>query len=120
MMRLISNLPGYVVGVCASGEVDAKDYETVLMPALDLALKEHNRIRVLYQLSPEFTGFTSIAMWDDAKLGIKHWKAWERIAVVTDVDWIANATRMFAFVMPGLVRVFSNDELADAAKWIEA
>ncbi len=82
MMKLIPNLPDYVVGVCASGEVDAKDYETVLMPELDLALKQHNRIRVLYQLSPEFTGFTSLAMWDDLKLGIKHWNAWERIADV--------------------------------------
>ncbi len=120
MMRLIPNLPDYVVGVCASGEVDAKDYESVLMPALDLALKEHNRIRVLYQLTPQFTGFTSGAMWDDSKLGIKHWQAWEKIAVVTDSDWITNATRMFSFVMPGLVKVFSNDELADAEKWIQA
>jgi hypothetical protein len=120
MMKLIPNLPDDVVGVRASGEVDAKDYETVLMPALDQALKAHSRIRVLYQLTPEFTGFTSGAMWDDAKLGLHHWKAWERFAVVTDVPWVAHATRMFAFVMPGLVKVFSNHELADAEKWIAA
>jgi len=120
MMKLDSSLPDYVVGVSASGEVDAKDYETVLMPALDSALKRHNRIRVIYQLTPEFTGFTSGAMWDDSKLGIAHWKAWERIAVVTDIAWIAHATRMFAFIMPGMVKVFSNAELAQARKWIAA
>jgi hypothetical protein len=109
-----------VVAVSASGEVDARDYETVLMPALDSALKAHNRIRVLYQLTPEFTGFTSGAMWDDSKLGLAHWKAWERIAVVTDIQWIAHATRMFAFLMPGMVKVFSNADLAEARRWIVA
>ncbi|MGA9827207.1 MAG: STAS/SEC14 domain-containing protein [Rhodanobacteraceae bacterium] len=120
MMKLDTSLPDYVVGVSASGEVDARDYETVLMPALDCALKTHNRIRVLYQLTPEFTGFTSGAVWDDSKLGIAHWKAWERIAVVTDIQWIAHATRMFAFLMPGMVKVFSNADLAEARRWIVA
>ena len=119
-MKLDSSLPDYIVGISASGEVDAKDYETVLMPALDTALKKHNRIRVLYQLTPEFTGFTSGAIWDDSKLGLSHWNAWEKIAVVADIPWVAHATRMFAFFMPGMVKVFSNTELANAKRWIIA
>jgi len=120
MLKLIPNLPDFVVGVSASGEVDAKDYETVLMPALDLALTRHNRIRFLYQLTPEFSGFTSKAMWDDSKIGLAHWKAWELVALVTDVHWVANAARMFSFAMPGRVKVFANSEMADAEKWIAA
>lgn len=120
MMKLISGLPDHVVGISASGQIEAKDYETVFMPALDAALKRHHRIRVLYQLTPQFGGFSSGAMWDDAKLGLAHWTAWERIAVVTDVDWIVHATRMFAFLMPGQVRVFSNKAMAEAEKWIAA
>lgn len=118
MMKLDTSLPDYVVAICASGEVDATDYETVLMPALDAALKKHNRIRVFYQLTPEFTGFTAGAMWDDSKIGFAHWKAGERIAVVTDIQWIAHATRMFAFLMQGMAKVFSNSELAEARTWI--
>src|SRR6478672_928955 len=110
MMKLLTNLPDHVVGVSASGQIDAKDYETVLIPAIDSALQKHKRIRVLYQLATDFEGFTTGAMWDDAKLGLAHLRAWERIAVVTDVHWVANATRMFAFLLPGLVKVFSNGE----------
>jgi hypothetical protein len=120
MMKLLTNLPDHVVGVSASGQVTAKDYEAVLIPAVDAALLRHKRIRLLYQLTPDFESFTTGAMWDDSRLGIAHLKAWERIAVVTDVHWVANATRMFAFLLPGLVKVFSNNEQPDAEKWIAA
>lgn len=118
MMKLLTDLPDHVVGIEASGQVDAKDYESVLMPAIDAALQRHPRIRVLYQLTPEFTGFTAGSLWDDAKFGLANWKAWERIAVVTDVPWVAHALRMFAFAMPGRARVFSNEQRPDARAWI--
>ncbi len=119
-MKLLSHLPDNVVGIAASGQVDANDYETVLIPAIEMALQKHRRIRLLYQLGPEFNGFTTGAMWDDAKVGLAHWKAWERVAVVTDVPWVAHATRMFKFLMPSVVRVLSLNEQADAEKWIVA
>jgi len=120
MMKILANLPDNVVGIRASGEVNARDYETVLMPAIESALKKHDRIRMLYQLTPEFSGFTAGAMWDDAKVGVSHWKAWEKVAVVTDVHWVAHAIRMFTFAMPCPAKVFSNMEHADAEKWIVA
>lgn len=120
MIQLLPNLPEHVVGIVASGQVNASDYETVIIPAIESALKTHGRIRILYQLGPAFTGFTSGAMWDDMEVGFAHLKAWERIAVVTDEGWIAGATRLFGFAMPCPVRVFSNEEFAEAANWIAA
>lgn len=120
MMKLLDHLPENVVGIAASGQVDANDYESILMPAIETALQRHDRIRVLYQLGPDFIGFTTGAMWDDAKVGLAHWKAWERVAVVTDVPWVAHATRMFKFMMPSVVRIFSLNEQADAEKWVAA
>jgi hypothetical protein len=34
MMKLLAHLPDHIVGVSASGQIDAKDYETVLIPAI--------------------------------------------------------------------------------------
>ena len=120
MMKLLSHLPDNVVGIAASGKVDAHDYEAVLIPAIEMTLQKHGRIRVLYQLGPDFIGFTTGAVWDDAKVGLAHWKVWERVAVVTDVPWVAHATQVFRFLMPSVVRVFSLNEQADAEKWIAA
>jgi hypothetical protein len=120
MIKLLPDLPDHIIGVDASGQVAASDYETVLIPAIKAALKTHDRVRVIYRLGPEFTGFTPGAMWDDMKLGILHLRAWEKIAVVTDVKWVASAMHMFGFAMPCPVVVFSNDEFAEAKKWISA
>ena len=120
MITLIPDLPENVIGIYASGEVTANDYETVLIPVIESALKEHGNVRLLYQLGPEFTGFTSGAMWDDMKLGIGHLKSWEKIAVVTDLEWLAGATRLFGFAIPCPVMVFSNNEMAEAVRWISA
>ncbi|MEO8304810.1 MAG: STAS/SEC14 domain-containing protein [Betaproteobacteria bacterium] len=120
MIQLLPNLPEHVVGFVASGQVNASDYETVVIPALQSALKAYGRIRILYQLGPDFDGFTSGAMWDDMKVGFSHLKAWERIAVVTDLDWVAGATRIFAFAIPCPAKVFPNNQYDDAVRWIVA
>ena len=120
MIELIPDLPDHVVGILASGQVTASDYETVLVPAIESALARHGKVRVLYNVGPAFKGFTSGAMWDDMKIGVAHLNAWERIAVVTDVNWIAGAARFFGFAMPCPVRVFPNSEIATAMQWIAA
>jgi len=120
MIECIPNLPGHVVGVIASGQVTGSDYETVLIPAIQAALAAHGRVRILYQLGSGFTGFTVGAMWDDMKVGLAHWSAWEKAAVVTDNEWIAGAVRLFALTMPCPVKVFSNKEITEATQWVTA
>ena len=118
MINLLPNLPAGVVGIIASGEVTANDYESVIIPAVEGALKEHDKVRFLYQLGPDFTGFTAGALWDDMKVGMAHFKAWERIAIVTDVDWVAGTIRFFRFAMPCPVKIFPNSQFDEAVKWL--
>lgn len=120
MIELLPNLPSEVIGFVASGKVTAKDYESVVFPAIESKVKEHGKVRILYQIGPRFSGFTAGAMWDDAKVGLGHLKAWEKIAVVTDVDWIRRAVGVFRFLMPCPIKMFSNSQLAEARDWIAA
>lgn len=119
MMQVIPDLPGNVVGLVTSGHVTAGDYERVAIPAVEAALAAHGRVRLLFQVR-EFDGFAPGAVWDDLKMGMGHFTAWEKIAVVTDVDWIRASTRLFAVLMPCPVKLFANAEMAAAAEWIVA
>ncbi len=118
MINEIPDLPGNVLGFEASGAVTSDDYESVIIPAVEMKLTEYKKIRLLYLLGVDFSEFELGAMWDDAKIGLQHLTAWERIAVVTDKDWIRVAVKVFGFAMPGLVRVFENDELGKAKEWL--
>jgi len=120
MITVIPGLPGNVLGFSASGKVTASDYETVLVPAVEAKLQGERKLRLLYHLGADFDGFAAGAMWADAKLGLQDPSAWERIALVTDVEWLRIAAHVFGFAMPGHVRVFSNTELSDATKWVTA
>lgn len=118
MLERIQGLPDNVLGFEAKGEITGADYETVLIPAVEEMLARQKSIRFLYHIGGEFSGFDAKAMWDDAKVGLQHLTAWERVAVVTDVGWLRTAMKAFGFVMPGHVRVFGNSELTEARQWL--
>jgi hypothetical protein len=118
MLERIQGLPDNVLGFEAKGEVTGADYESVLIPAVVKMLTRQKSIRLLYHIGGEFTGFDAKAMWEDAKVGLQHLTAWERIAVVTDVGWLRTSVNAFGFVMPGHVKVFSNSDLEAARKWL--
>ena len=120
MIELIHDLPPGILGARGSGKVTASDYETVLMPAVEQAIKTHGSVRFLYHLGPDFNGYSPTAVWEDKKIGFAHLKAWKRLALVTDHEWLRGATRLFAFAMPCPVKVFANGQYADAVKWISS
>ena len=101
-----------------SGVVSAKDYEEVLIPAIEKKVASQEKLRVLYHVTPEFDSYEWGAMWDDAKAGIKFWSNWEKIAVVSDVEWIIKGVQMFAFAVPGSVKTFSNTQIDEAKEWL--
>jgi hypothetical protein len=62
MIGIISKLPGNVIGFVASGQVTAKDYETVLIPAVELGLKRHEKIRIFYHCDTTLSSFTPVQL----------------------------------------------------------
>lgn len=118
MIEPIPGLPDGVVGVRASGEVTDDDYEDVLIPAVEAALADHDKIRLLYVLGADLEHVDAGAMWEDTKVGLGHLFSFERMAVVTDVTWIARAIRWMGFAIPAEVQVFPDAELDQATAWI--
>lgn len=118
MLERTSGTNANVLHFQAIGKVTGDDYEQILIPALENALKAHGKIRFVYELGPQFEGFTGRALWDDAKVGLHHWRGFERTAIITDIDWIKHGVRLFEFVMPGPVRVFPSAERESALSWI--
>ncbi|MBY6122216.1 STAS/SEC14 domain-containing protein [Mameliella alba] len=104
--------------VQVSGVVSDTDYAQTLVPALEAAIEEHERIRVLVIFGPDFRDFTLGALFDDARMGLRHWRGFDRLAVVTDKPWIRRAVTGLSVLMPCPVRVFPLEQAEDARRWM--
>jgi hypothetical protein len=120
MIEILKNFPDNVIALSCEGQVTKEDYDGILVPAILKALKRHDKIRLFYKTSANFTGYDPGAIWEDMKIGVEHPNRWERVAVVTDVDWIVQMMKLLSFLMPCPAKLFPPSELAQANAWIVA
>jgi len=121
MIKLIQdNIGDNVLAFSLHGTIRHEDYTEVLVPALEQKIAGGRKVRVLVVFAPDFTGYSAEAVWDDAKVGFRHLSAFERVAVVTDVNWVEKACKFFGFLVPCPVKVFPRSELAPATAWLAA
>lgn len=120
MIEHLKTFPDNVVAFVCHGHVTKADYDTVLVPAVETALKRQDKIRLYYETAPDFAGINPGAMWEDFRVGVEHLTRWDRFAVVTDVEWIKQTVQFFSFLMPGWLKTFPTSEAAQARAWISA
>ena len=118
MLERISDLPDSVVGIRASGEVTGDDYRNVLIPAVEAALEGDKQLRLLYLIEDDVSGFSAGAAWQDTKVGLGHYNRWEKVAVVSDKDWLRHSVDIFGYLIPGEVKAFTHSEEAEARTWV--
>ncbi len=118
MIELLKGFPSNVVAIACHGNVSRQDYDDVLIPAVEKALQSHDKVRMLYEVAPDFTGYDAGAAWEDFKTGMEHFTKWDRIAVITDIDWMASAVKVFGVFLPSAVRVYPLADAAQARLWI--
>lgn len=118
MIETLTDFPDNVVAVRCHGRVTKPDYDRVIVPAVTKALNEHPKVRLYYETAADFTGIDADAVWEDFMIGMEHLTRWERMAVITDVEWIKNTMKFFSFLMPGQLRLFALAEAAQAKDWV--
>lgn len=115
MITELKDLPPTVSGFEVTGTVRAEDYRDVVLPALERAAAS-GEVRFVVVI-PEFHGMSGGAVWQDLKVGIEHFRAWKRIALVTDIEWMDRMTSLFGWMTPGDVRHFPLARRAEAIAW---
>ena len=117
MIRNMRGMPAGTIGFEAVGKVTAADYDDVLVPAISAAIERHD-VRLLYVLGEDFDSYSPGAVWADTKLWAGHMKAWKKIALVSDADWLENSVNAFGWLIPGKIKVFETDDVDDAKQWL--
>jgi hypothetical protein len=122
MVEVVPEMPDGTIGFRISGRVTGADYSDMLVPALRTAV-EGGEVRALFVIE-DYEGFNMDALKEDLKsapaLEFGHRDAWKRVAVATDVEWMAKAFGLFGWLIPGEQKVFALGALDDAKAWVAA
>ena len=120
MLRPVSDMPIGTIGFEAVGEVEDDDWEHAVEPVLRREIADGRKVRLLYVLGPEARDVEGDAMSADVGFRARHATSFDRVAVVSDEDWIRPALRALSFLLPGKARGFRVRELDEAKRWLVA
>lgn len=100
----------------AVGKLTHEDYE-ILNPMIDSAIRsvESPHVRVLID-STELQGWEPRAAWDDFRLGLRHGRDFEKIAIVGDQRWQQVSAKVGSWFISGEVRFFADE--SEALAWL--
>jgi hypothetical protein len=118
MLRRIDDMPEGTIGFEAVGEVEDDDWEREVEPVLRQGIADGGRVRLLYLLGPRAREVEGEAMGADVEFRARHASSFERVAVVSDEDWMRPALAALSFLLPGKAKGFKVAELADAKAWL--
>ena len=118
MLRRITDMPAGTVGFEAVGEVEDDDWEEAVEPVLRREMAEGQKIHLLYLLGPEARDPEGDAIAADTGFRARHATSFDRVAVVSDEDWMRPALRALSALLPGKARGFPVRELESAKAWV--
>ena len=120
MIELIDNLPENILAIRATGLVTSDDYQNIVTPAVKTRRAAHDTLRLLFHIPPAFRKFTTTALWDDAHIGLHRLHGFERVAIVTDIDWLQTLANGIQPLESAEIRVFAQSGFDEARDWIRA
>src|SRR5262245_50673736 len=101
-------MPVGTLGFRVSGRLTRDEYFEMLAPVTAM-LDRGDKVSFLVVTDDDFHGLDLGALWEDVKaagsVGLKHRSYWERLAVVTDKDWMRHAISAFGWLSPGELRI---------------
>ncbi len=115
---VMDGYPDHVVAIRAQGTLTSDDYEKILIPLIEEKIRAHGKVGMLCWCGVEFKGFTAGAMWDDARFGLMHLGDLDRVAIVSDIEWIRMSMKLFSSLVKAPVQIFHNAEIEDAKQWV--
>ena len=118
MLRRMTDMPAGTIGFEAIGEVEDDDWEDAVEPLVRREIADGRKVRLLYLLGPEARDVEGDAIRADTGFRARHATSFDRVAVVSDEDWMRPALRALSFLLPGRARAFHVRELAAAKTWL--
>ena len=94
-----------------------KDDIGELLAACEKLIAERGKIRLLKWVK-SVGGVEPSALWDNLKFGFSNFSNIERIAGVADKEWMVKLGDLGGKLIPGEIKMFSQDQIDEARAWL--
>ena len=118
MLTPIGNLPDGAIGFVAHGRITREDRRGIFEPTMKQALKETERVKLLYIAGRDFKGYEHGSLYDESVFGTRHFRHFEKIAFVAEDGPFNRAVQAMRGLVPAAVKVFAPQEVAAAKAWL--
>jgi hypothetical protein len=118
MLRRMTDMPAGTIGFEAVGEVEDDDWEETVEPVLRKEIAEGRDLRLLYLVGVAAGDVEGDAVKKDTGFRARHATSFERVAVVSDEDWVRPALRALSVLLPGKAKGFHVRDLDSAKTWL--
>ncbi len=118
MVEMIPTDADNIIGFRFSGKFEDEDFEMVT-ELMEKRLEDHDKLRVYAEVE-SFKGIALMALLRDIAFSLKHFRDFEKEAVISDNEWIGKLARMGDKIIPTIeVRHFPLKEKEEALEWLK-
>lgn len=118
MVELLTGFPPHVAAYRASGIVHKEEYEQVVMARVDEVAAKYGKINFLVLLQTDVGNYSFGAFIDYLKVSFEHFSKWNRMAIVTDQNWVRKAYEVLSLLVHGEIRGYELKEFEEAKQWV--
>lgn len=120
MIDLLPNLSDHVVAARITGDISADEFDAVIRPALATVLERYDKANVVLVLTGAEGTASARGLVAAGKLSLADLRQFHRLALVSDLEWVARATGMLRFIAPCSIRRFGESDWEEALQWVDA
>jgi hypothetical protein len=118
MIDIIPTSTDNVIGCRIDGKITTEDIERVGNHIEDKFTK-NKKLRIYVEVT-KLEGISLEALFKDLKLAIKHYKDFDKKAVVTDKEWMKRVAVIADILFPNIeVKCFSFEDKEKALDWVK-
>lgn len=120
MVELLTDFPPHVAAYRAWGAISKEEYERMVMARVDEVANTFGKINFLVLLETPMHNYSISAFIDYLKVSFEHFTKWERMAIVTNEQWVRQAYKMLSHIVHGEIKGYELKDMDKAKAWVSA
>lgn len=120
MVELMTDFPDHVVAYRATGKVTKTEYEKIVVSRVNEVADRYGTINFIVLLETGMDDYSLAAFIDYLKISFKHFRKWNRMAIVSDQRWLREAYRALSPLVHGEINCYRVADFEQAKRWVVA